>query len=217
MQEEQSHILARLARLETQNRRLKKGGTMLMLLCGAFLAMGQAGPSDDGASPESSVLRDATGRKRLFLGVTENGAAVVRLRDASSKAVAMLRMSADGVFSFECGDMKGSLRAMLQVRSHGPTVFRLLDHTQRYESRMTVDTRGSTLKLGRRGSRRGVLLQGGQGAGIDMAGGPLDPRITLGLNEKRATVAVYGRQGAHRPRLDIESGAVSTITAYAGP
>ena len=137
---------------------------MLMLVCGAFLAMGQAGPSDDEASPESIVLRDAAGRKRLFLGVTENGAAVVRLRAASSKAAAMLRMSADGVFSFECGDMKGSLRAMLQVRSHGPTVFRLLDHTQRYESRMTVDSRGSTLKLGRRESRAGVLLQGGQRA-----------------------------------------------------
>jgi hypothetical protein len=67
-----SQILTRLERVEKENRRLKRAGLAVLVLAGVVLLMGQARPNRTEA--ERFVLKDASGRMRASLGVTDNDA-----------------------------------------------------------------------------------------------------------------------------------------------
>jgi hypothetical protein len=73
-------VTARIAKLEGQNRLLKRGGLTLLLLPLVLIVMGQARPSD-ALEAHSFVLRDSSGIKRAELAMAKEDA-VLRFFDA---------------------------------------------------------------------------------------------------------------------------------------
>jgi hypothetical protein len=82
---ELSVILQRLQRLENQNRRLKTGGILLLLILGSFAAI--AAPSAQSAQitvqAQKFALVDASGKEFASLGFDASGRPGLSLRDAS--------------------------------------------------------------------------------------------------------------------------------------
>lgn len=66
-------IVARLGKVEKENRRMKRAGLALLLVAGCAAVMGQARPAATTVEARSYVLQDASGTKRAEL-VLEAGA-----------------------------------------------------------------------------------------------------------------------------------------------
>jgi len=66
-------VLARLAKLEAQNRKLKLYGLILFLAFGAVVVMGQAAPTPEVIEAQRFVLKDTDGNVRAWLGLLGNG------------------------------------------------------------------------------------------------------------------------------------------------
>jgi hypothetical protein len=67
-------VVARLEKVEKENRRMKRAGLAVILAAGCVTLMGQARPASTTVEARSYVLQDATGTKRAEL-VLEPGAA----------------------------------------------------------------------------------------------------------------------------------------------
>ena len=61
-------ILERLARVEQQNTRLKRGGISLVVIACCFLVGAQAAPRARTVEAERFILRDANGKVSAYLG-----------------------------------------------------------------------------------------------------------------------------------------------------
>jgi len=68
-----SVVIARLEKVEKENRRMKRAGLLCLLAAGCVLVMGQARPAARAVEAQSFVLQDASGAKRAEL-VLEAGA-----------------------------------------------------------------------------------------------------------------------------------------------
>ena len=79
---ELSDILARLGRVERENRRMKRIGLGVLVLAGAVLLMGQA-HSKRTVEAENFVLKDGSGRIRARLGMELNDRPTLSLLDAN--------------------------------------------------------------------------------------------------------------------------------------
>ena len=86
---ELSLIIERLQRLEAQNRLLKTGGILLLLILGAFAAA--AVPSAQSAPTtlraQSFVLVDSSGKEAASLSFDKDGRAGLSIRDSSRERV----------------------------------------------------------------------------------------------------------------------------------
>jgi hypothetical protein len=86
---ELSVIMQRLQRLENQNRRLKTGGILLLLILGSFAAA--AAPSAQSAQTtvqaQRFVLVDASGKEFASLGFDDSDRPGLSLRDAARERV----------------------------------------------------------------------------------------------------------------------------------
>jgi hypothetical protein len=106
----------RLETLETQNRRIKRGGIAVLLLAGAGLLMGQAAPGKVTLEAQRIVIVDQDGKARASLGVNERGVAGLTLLDVAGEQRALLALARDGSPALRLSD-PGQ-----QVRVHiGPT------------------------------------------------------------------------------------------------
>ena len=107
------HIQARLLKLERQNRRFKQLGAALVVIITTVLMMGQAVPSTKSIEAQEFILRDATGKIRAKLSMSEErtintGTAekpvpstigsTPTLNLYDDKAVARLTIEGDGTF-----------------------------------------------------------------------------------------------------------------------
>jgi len=79
---ELSNILARLGRVERENRRLKRMAVGVLVLAGAVILMGQARPSNRTIEAERFVLKDASGRIRARLEMELSDRPTLALLDA---------------------------------------------------------------------------------------------------------------------------------------
>ena len=144
-----SEIEARLSRLETSNQLMKRAFLVLLALPGAALLMGQSAPD---SPPQALILKDAAGAERCFLGVDDDGAAVLRLHHPGTKAAVVLRLTADGNPQLQCRDVTGATRFGADSRTHGCTRVYLRDQAGKRRAELIVSpTRGPWLRLvGRR-------------------------------------------------------------------
>ena len=91
---DQTAIEERLSILEEQNRRLKKGGIIVLIALFSVILMGQAKPSPRSIEAEKFVLKDAHGNVRGWMGVIGEGAELV-LGNSNRQPMITLEVSTD--------------------------------------------------------------------------------------------------------------------------
>ena len=116
-------VVERLEKVETQNRRLKLMGALVLALAGAALLMGQAQPNRR-VEAEMFVLKDANGKVRAELGMAAHGP-VLALYDEDGTRRAALGMAEKGLGLF-LFDAIQKRRVTLGVTEKGP-IFALFD------------------------------------------------------------------------------------------
>jgi hypothetical protein len=93
-QSEQQVVAVRLERLERQNRTLKLAGSVLLLACAMALCMGASAPRRT-IETDILLIKDASGRTRMILGMADDGPAITML-DANGKLRANIGVSGQG-------------------------------------------------------------------------------------------------------------------------
>jgi hypothetical protein len=97
-------VVARLEKVERENRRLKFAGAVPFLLLTAVLVMGQAPPKGRTLEAEEFVLRDSAGTRLAVLDVTD-GSPALSLLDRAGVTRAALQVFATGGVAL---DLSGS-------------------------------------------------------------------------------------------------------------
>jgi hypothetical protein len=114
-------LVARLEKVETQNRRLKRAGVAVLVLLGAFLVMGGKDQTKDQATHSSKfTLRDANGKDRAWLGMGKDGP-TLRFLDENGAERAGLSMMKNGL-ALSWLDGRGKLMTGLSVQRSGVAV-----------------------------------------------------------------------------------------------
>ncbi|HTM39315.1 MAG TPA: hypothetical protein VL177_00300 [Terriglobales bacterium] len=98
----------RLTKLEAENRRLKHGAAVCLVAVVAVLFMAQAKPTPQPAEASKFTLRDAQGRERLRLEVTQNDNPAINIFDQEGR----LRSSL-GLYGISFYDDNGRMRTTL--------------------------------------------------------------------------------------------------------
>lgn len=89
-------VLTRIDKLERENRRLKRGGLVVLLLTGTFVLMGQA-PSNKIIEAEKLILRSGS-HTYAELGIDSSGTPALSFFDDSGKRVAEYRRGGASIF-----------------------------------------------------------------------------------------------------------------------
>jgi hypothetical protein len=185
-------LIARIEKLERQNRRFKRGGLAILLAAATLIGMGQGRPTRS-LEAEQFILKDAQGRPRLVIGTPSiSGAAVGLAPDEPAiwldrdKSHAVL--TSDGLgFSNE----KGTAR--LDSTDSGPTLrffnYKMADTL--YLSPLRFEMNGESNL--------------GPNIFLDDAGG--FPRVSLGLIRNRPSIIVNDAQGfsTQMGSIDLET------------
>ena len=124
MSQNLSDVVGRLDRLERQNRLLRHGLLLVLLLFGGVFVMGQAPPFGKTLEGNEVLLRDNNGTTVLKLRATKHGPAI-SLHDEDGNARALLAASGRGA-SFFIYDEEGNPRIVLGAGSFEP-VIKILD------------------------------------------------------------------------------------------
>lgn len=161
-----TEVGARLEKLERRYRRLKLTGSILLLLAGAGLLMGQAVRNRRTVDAEEFILRDSAGTPRAVLSLKAEGAPTLAFFDPSGKTRAWFGVRGGGspylIFADHAGkpraglsvkddgspvltfiDLIGNPRALLQVPSDGQASLALYDHLGRSRAGLGVGRNGS--------------------------------------------------------------------------
>jgi hypothetical protein len=137
-------VVARLEKVERQNRQLKMVGGMVLALAVAGMVMGQALPSARVVEAEGFVLKDAAGKVRAELSVDGEGAKLL-LGSENGKSRAMLNVDKDGP-ALTLFDENAKLRAWLAVFKDGPRLA-LRDESEKVRVGLSVDGDRPRLRL----------------------------------------------------------------------
>lgn len=142
----QDSLLARVEKLERQNRRMKLIGFGSLIVAGAILLMGQAQPVRPGAITGTSfTLLDAQGRTRATLALYK-GAPQLALFDADEKTRVTLKVSPDGQPGLALVDANENLRAGLALVANGP-ILALAGANEKAATLLEVSADGPQLNL----------------------------------------------------------------------
>jgi hypothetical protein len=138
---EHALLVERLERLELQNRRLRQGGLICLVLIGSFFWMGQMRPVRI-LEAQKFVLRDASGKRQAELGQVDGSPALVFLDPAgrismsfgmeseephivifgaSAEKMVSITRSASGP-RLALHDTGGAVRLNLSVGANGPAI-----------------------------------------------------------------------------------------------
>ena len=111
-------VVARLEKVERQNRRLKTAGIAVLVLAAAGLLMGQAMPKARTVEAEGFVLKDERGEVRAKLAM-DKGRPMLALSDEHGMPRVGLLVDKDGPM-LGMGDEYGMPRVELSVSKEGP-------------------------------------------------------------------------------------------------
>ncbi len=119
------NVEQRLARLERGNRRMKRIGTLVLVVAAAVLLSGAANGKDlPDLEVASLTLTDKDGKKLAWLGVNADGSPSLILADKAGKPRTALGVLADGSAALDLYDKAAKTRARLSVPADGsPGVF----------------------------------------------------------------------------------------------
>jgi hypothetical protein len=152
---DQAAILQRLDRLERQNRWMKRGGAIVLVLAGAAALMGsQAPPNDRADDSKAFILRDQTGKERAGLTLAADGP-VLRFFDDGGMERLRLGMFKD-VPGFVFYDANGKRQATLSAGTEGVRLFLYDNERPRAWLRMSKDDIGLHI-LGEEARRHSAL------------------------------------------------------------
>jgi hypothetical protein len=96
--EDYSALLERLQKLESENRRMRRFGTLVLVAIAVLILMGQAGKSgtpNRALHADSLVIRDATGNVRIELGLLDGHSPVLRMYGGTDYKRASLLLTSD--------------------------------------------------------------------------------------------------------------------------
>ena len=101
-------LIGRLSRLELQQAKLQRSNkllrlmtSVLMLLCGALITMGQTNSAiPDTLQAQQFVLRDSSGNVRGAMGITSDGAVGLNFEDSKGHTRVTLDLAANGTPGF---------------------------------------------------------------------------------------------------------------------
>jgi hypothetical protein len=111
-------LLYRVERLERQNRFQRRVASLLVILFGGLVLMGQTTPSRTLES-NSFVLKDAAGRTRAALRLDSAGTVQLVLADQTERTHAQLSVANNGNANLALNDSKGIVRVGLAVLPDG--------------------------------------------------------------------------------------------------
>jgi hypothetical protein len=137
-------VLARLEKVERQNRRLRGAGIAVFVLAAAGLLMGQAMPKARIVEAEGFQLKDGQGKVRAELVVDKDGPRMA-LRDENGKTRVGLFVDKEGQV-LAMTDENGELRAELSVSKDGQGLY-LSDETGKPRATLNVSKVGPVLAL----------------------------------------------------------------------
>ncbi len=219
---------ARLAKLERQNRRLKRLGLLFLLIAGAGFLLAQAPRKPPSAAPGAATpaaaydtlvvhrleLRDKAGKLRgVWSGSDE--APGLALYDPAGETRALLSLSVHGP-SFSLWDAAGKPRAELTVTTRGPDLL-LSDAAGKTRAALNVTPRGPSLWLLDTAEKTRISLGLDTGSPVlalsDPAGNPhavlTEGRLSLqDAQQFKAVVGVVGTK-------EIDTGESRTTSAAA--
>ena len=123
-------LTRRLDRLERENRRLKRWGSLALIGLVSLIFMGQiASSAPKVVEGKSFILRDTKGRLRAKLGMSRERLAGLVLLDEAGTPSASLSTASDGKSTLELLDKAGHERAMLFKDAEGTSGLSLRDET----------------------------------------------------------------------------------------
>jgi hypothetical protein len=115
-------ILARLERLERENRWLKRAAVVLVVLAGTgLLTAAQNTSKDKVMQGQRFSLRDASGNERAWLGMGKAGGPQLRFLDANGDERAAFEM-ANNAMTLQLLDAKGNLQTGVSLEPTGVAV-----------------------------------------------------------------------------------------------
>ncbi|HSB69691.1 MAG TPA: hypothetical protein VLT62_10190 [Candidatus Methylomirabilis sp.] len=120
-------VVTRLERVERQNRRMRVGGIMVLLVASVGLLMGQAMPKATTVEAEAFVVRDSTGKQRVALHLAPDGGAALSFFDPAGMGRATLRVDREGSPDLTLLDQAAQNRAVLRVERSGAPRLILFD------------------------------------------------------------------------------------------
>src|SRR5262245_22663208 len=115
-------LAARIARLERDNRRLKRFGLALLLAAGAVAVMGQSRPPVRAAAvleARKFVLRDAKGKRRAELGLFPDRPGLVLFDDGGAATAVLGAFEKEEGLALLAG---GERQVTIGTGAAGPTV-----------------------------------------------------------------------------------------------
>jgi hypothetical protein len=120
-------VVARLEKVERQNRRMRLAGLAILLFAGTGLLMGQAAPSHKTIDARELILRDDGGTPRIKLFVTDHGPMLSMIR-ANGKPQVGLGLGENGIANLSLFDKKGQARVALGAFGPGDPGIVILDY-----------------------------------------------------------------------------------------
>lgn len=138
-------LAQRLDRVERENRRLKRGGAVVLAVVAAVVLMGQA-TGDKVAKvleAESFVVRDSKGALRAILGVWEDDEVRLLLPDRNGKSRAILAVKPDGSPYLGLYDKDGKRRIGMAVLQDGMLALGLAYTDDKSRAGLSVGPDGS--------------------------------------------------------------------------
>ncbi len=117
-------VVRRLERVERENRRLKRWGSVMLLGIACLTMMGQT-QSGKTVEAERFVVRDTKGKVRAELGAFPEGKTALVLYDQERRPRVEVRILPDGRMGLAISDENERPRAILRVLSTGAGVISL--------------------------------------------------------------------------------------------
>lgn len=129
----------RVARLERENRKLKRAGLAILAMGGVTLLMGQSAPANRTVEAGKFKLVDKDGQNRGGLLILADGSPALLLGGKDGLRVGMA-VRPDGTSSLEQYDKAGKLRTSIGPQKGGGWGLRLTDSQGRDRARLTVNS-----------------------------------------------------------------------------
>lgn len=117
---QQQDLEVRLARLETQNRRMKRVGAAALGGLGFLTLVGFAAPSlCEVVWAERFVLRDASNRTRIQINAYGTDTPSIAFHDKKGKEVGSIGLASDGSFELRVREDGRSVKAAFELGDDG--------------------------------------------------------------------------------------------------
>jgi hypothetical protein len=221
-----AEVEIRLAKLERQNRRLKRLGLLFLLIAGSGFFLAQAPRKPPSAAPAPATpaatydtlvvhrleLRDRAGKLRGLWSVKDGVPGLV-LYDTAGNPRASLAVTADGP-NLSLFDTAGKSRAQLAVTAAGPAL-RLADTAEKVRVGLAILADDAKLALfDTAGKNRATLAVGAEGSLVGLSDVTGELRAGLGVTADGPDLMLFNTAGKPGAVLDEDTFSVTDAQGF---